>query len=62
MLLIEDARPVAVMGECAQVASDLETIAGHGVVRGLPGWPLLAALLRLSDLPAEDLQRSFWHC
>jgi hypothetical protein len=59
MLLIEDARPVAVMGECAQVASDMKTIASHGVAIGLPGWPLLAALLRLSDLPVEELLRSF---
>lgn len=59
MLLIEDTRPVAVMGECAQVASDLGAIACHGVAIGLPGWPLLAALLRLSDSPAEDLLRPF---
>lgn len=55
MLLIEDARPVAVMGECAQVASELKVIANHGVAIALPGWPLLAALLRLSDSPAEEL-------
>ncbi|WP_417729646.1 hypothetical protein [Roseovarius sp.] len=59
MLLIEDARPVAVMGECAQVASDMKTIASYGVAIGLPGWPLLAALLRLSDLPVEELLRPF---
>lgn len=59
MLLIEDTRPVAVMGECAQVASDLGAIARHGVAIGLPGWPLLAALLQLSDSPAEDLLRPF---
>ncbi|MEO1912060.1 MAG: hypothetical protein ABGX10_16740 [Paracoccus sp. (in: a-proteobacteria)] len=59
MLLIEDARPVAVMGECAQVASDLAAIVRQGVATGLPGWPLLAALLRLSDPPSEDLLRPF---
>lgn len=59
MLLIEDARPVAVMGECSQVASELGLIAKQGVDVGLPGWPLLAALLRLSDRPAEDLLRAF---
>jgi len=58
-LLIEDARPIAVMGECAQVAPDLKAVANHGVVITLPGWPLLAALLRLSDSPAEELLRSF---
>lgn len=59
MLLIEDARPVAVMGERAKVTSDLAAIARQGVATGLPGWPLLAALLRLSDPPSEDLLRPF---
>jgi hypothetical protein len=59
MLLIEDSRPVAVMGECAQVAPDLRAIASQGVAIDLPGWPLLAALLRLSDSAAEDLLQPF---
>jgi hypothetical protein len=59
MLLIDDARPIAVMGKCAQVASDLKVVANHGVTIALPGWPLLAALLRLTDSPAEELLRSF---
>jgi hypothetical protein len=59
MLLIEDARPVAMMGVCSHVASELGVIAKQGVDIGLPGWPLLAALLRLLDRPSEDLLRPF---
>lgn len=59
MLLVDDARPVALMGECAQLASELKVVANHGVIFPLPGWPLLAALLRLHDTASEELLRSF---
>ncbi|MBR7651737.1 hypothetical protein KCX83_05295 [Brucella oryzae] len=59
MLLIEEVRPIVVMGEITRIAPDLKALANHRVDIDLPGWPLLAALLRRSDSPAEELLRPF---
>ncbi|ODR88863.1 hypothetical protein A8M32_20455 [Sinorhizobium alkalisoli] len=58
-LLIDEMKPVAVMGDDGQIVADLKTLADVGVDLSLPGWPLLAGLLRFSDAPPEELLRPF---
>ncbi|MGX9991939.1 sacsin N-terminal ATP-binding-like domain-containing protein [Rhizobium sp. Z1P35] len=58
-LLIDETKPVALIGDGDQIVADLKTLACSGVELGLPGWPLLAGLLRFSDAPPEGLLRSF---
>ncbi len=58
-LLIDEIKPVAVMGDSGQIVADFKTLADGGVDLNLPGWRLLAGLLRFSDVPTEGLFRSF---
>ncbi|MDR7225232.1 sacsin N-terminal ATP-binding-like domain-containing protein [Aminobacter aminovorans] len=57
-LLIEETKPVALMGDGSQIVADLKALADGGVELSLPGWPLLAGLLRFSE-PPEGLLRAF---
>ncbi|MGO8203483.1 sacsin N-terminal ATP-binding-like domain-containing protein [Rhizobium ruizarguesonis] len=58
-LLIDEIKPVAVVGDDGQIVADLKALADGGVDFSLPGWPLLAGLLRFSDAPPEGLLRPF---
>ncbi|MDW9378091.1 hypothetical protein GOC57_29745 [Sinorhizobium meliloti] len=58
-LLIDETKPVAEMGDGGQIVADLKTLADGGVELSLPGWPLLAGLLRFSDAPPEGLLQPF---
>lgn len=58
-LLIDEIKPVAVMGDSGQIVTDLKMLADGGVDLNLPGWPLLAGLLRFSDAPPKEFLRPF---
>lgn len=58
-LLIDEIKPVALIGDGGQIVADLKALADGGVELNLPGWPLLAGLLRFSDAPPEGLLHAF---
>jgi hypothetical protein len=60
LLMIAKAKPIAFMGEPnEELASALSTLAERGADLKLPGWPLLAALLRLVPHDRGALLRRF---
>lgn len=58
-LLIDEVKPIAVMGDSKQILAALKAFAEGGVDLNLPGWPLLAGLLRLPDAQPEELVQPF---
>jgi hypothetical protein len=60
LLMVEDMAPLARMGEATDEGADaLAALARQGADLGLPGWPLLAALLRQPDAEPIKLIRPF---
>lgn len=59
LLIVEDRCPVAWMGEEGSSCRPLAQLAAAGANLKLPGWPLLAALLRGTDRDRSALLRAF---
>ena len=58
--LIGEVKPIAFMGQVSNsLASTLMVLAECGADLSLPGWPLLAAILRLAPRDTDEILRSF---